>query len=139
MANDDNQSSVGRPEVTPTAENVAVAVPEKAGLRKVFATCVKFTEAEYAKVKNMQLVTGLSIPTLLKKALLKREDLAQPAFAESEQRALITEINRQGNNVNQIAQKIHQGGLQSWGAEFNRLAIAYNELRRAIREKCGNN
>ena len=82
---------------------------------------VRFTEEEYARLKEECALAGLTIPRLLKDSHFRRKPLK--LFLNAEDRtAVFAEIRRIGNNVNQIARKVNSGLLEGWYPEFQNAA-----------------
>ena len=114
------------------------AESDKKELKPSNATCVRFSPHEQSMIEKMERVTGMSKPALLKKALFKRLDLLRPLFLPEDTQKLIVELNRQGNNLNQIARKVNEGSREVWNQAFNSLTTAYFEIRRLISVGNGN-
>lgn len=93
---------------------------------------VRFSETELIRIQTMQQVTGLSIPDLLKKAVFKRHDLERPLFSKEDADRIMSELRRQGNNINQIAKQINSGLMAGWSQSFNSLVKGYVDLRHMI-------
>jgi len=74
--------------------------------KKRYATCVRLSEEEFLKFKDLAEKLGISIPELLKSTLQKRKLL--PCHKEDIQKLLV-ELSRIGNNVNQIAKRLNSG------------------------------
>lgn len=103
---------------------------------KVPTSHVRFTASEYKRVQKMVQATGLSIPDLLKKALLSRKDLEQPLYGPEDVKTIMTELRRQGNNINQIAKAVNSGLRHGWNESFNSVVRAYADIRHLITKKC---
>ena len=97
-----------------------------------FRSHVRFSDQEAKRIAKMQEVTGLSAPTLLKKALFQRQDLERPLMRPEDALKLMVELNRQGNNLNQIARRVNEGVKAGWDSAFNSLTRAYVDLRRML-------
>ena len=100
--------------------------------KRLASSHVRFTEVELKRVQKMSQTTGLSIPDLLKKALFDRMDLERPLFSPEAVQELMTELRRQGNNINQISKKVNSGLMSGWSKEFNNLQRAYYDLRHIV-------
>lgn len=96
------------------------------------ATCVRFTKDEYKRVNKMKQTTGRSIPDLLRSALLNRMDLEKPLLGKEDVAVIMTELRRQGVNINQISKQINAGLLNGWNQSFNALVKAYVDIRHLI-------
>ena len=93
---------------------------------------VRFTDSELKKIQRAQQETGLSIPDLLKKAFFQNEKLMQPLFSKDDTSKFMTELVRQGNNINQIAKAINSGFATGWNQSLNNLQKAYWDLRHLL-------
>jgi hypothetical protein len=95
-------------------------------------TCVLFNEHEFEMIQKMRQTTGKSFPELLKQALFRRKELAQPLFDKESVAEIMTELRRQGNNINQIARHINSGMASGWNQSLNALVSAYFQIRHII-------
>ncbi len=102
--------------------------------KRLPATCVRFSEKELEIVQKMQQTTGHSIPDLLKKALFRRMDLVRPLLSKEDVDRIMTELRRQGNNINQITKQINSGLMNGWSQAFNSVVRAYVDIRHIISE-----
>lgn len=80
-------------------------------------TNVRFTEEEYARLKEEVTLSGLTIPRLLKDAHFRRQPL-KLFLCHEDREAVFSELRRIGNNVNQIARRVNSGLLDGWYPEF---------------------
>lgn len=71
-------------------------------------TNVRFSTDEYRQLQNDATVTGKSIPMLLKDTYFKHPPLA-PLMSKDDQRAILGNLARIGNNINQIAKHLNSG------------------------------
>ncbi|MGK5086520.1 MobC family plasmid mobilization relaxosome protein [Bdellovibrionota bacterium FG-2] len=72
-------------------------------------TTVRFSPVEYRRITRQQLLTGRSIPWLLKTRFFNSAELQPPAFDYETSRELIRQIAAIGNNLNQIAKGVNSG------------------------------
>lgn len=72
---------------------------------------VRFTQVEYQRLKREQLLTGRSIPWLLKTRFFGSAELQPPAFDYETSREIIRQLAGIGNNLNQIARR-HNSGIR---------------------------
>lgn len=75
---------------------------------------VRFSKNEYAKLQRDQLVTGRSVPWLLKTAYFKNE-ISAPTLDTETRTAVRRELSAIGNNLNQLTRLAHLeviGGLR---------------------------
>lgn len=95
------------------------------------STHVRFSEDEYRRLLNDQFVTGDSIPALLKSAYFKTRQLV-PLMNANDARAMMVELNRIGNNINQIARHLNSGYREGWNDPFLKLCEEISEIRRMV-------
>ena len=69
---------------------------------------VRFTPAEYRRLQRDQLLTGQSIPWLLKTRYFSGE-LKPPAFDYETSREILRQLSGIGTNLNQIARRVNSG------------------------------
>lgn len=107
------------------------------GIRKIeslgkdISSHVRLSESEYQRITKEQKITGKSIPWLLKNAYFKGP-LCALLMGVEEQRALLVELRRIGNNINQIAKKINSGFREGWNDEFNQIRHELSIVRQYI-------
>lgn len=104
----------------------------KPARRKEARTNVRFTEKEYAQIEEAQRETGLSIPDLLKKAYFKHRTMLRPLLTREQVDQIMSELRRQGNNLNQIAKQINSGLREGWNPSFNAMTKGYVDIRHLI-------
>lgn len=104
----------------------------KPARKKETRTNVRFTEKEYALIEEAQRETGLSIPDLLKKAFFKHRTLLRPLLTKEQVDQVMSELRRQGNNLNQIAKQINSGLREGWNPSFNAMTKGYVDIRHLI-------
>ena len=73
------------------------------------SSCVRFTPAEYRRVQRDQLLTGRSIPWLLKTRYFSAAELRPPAFDYDTSREILRQLGAIGNNMNQVAKRTNSG------------------------------
>lgn len=99
---------------------------------------VRLTQDEYDKMKTMIKAFGISAPEIFRRALFEAETLTQPMFSKEDTLQMMAELNRQGNNINQIAKKVNSGLADGWSQSFNNLVRAYMDIRHIIGRSYGN-
>ena len=67
---------------------------------------VRFTDQELAQIQRDELARGRSIPALLKEAYFGRRPTAI-LMTQEDQKAWLSELRHQGNNLNQIARQVN--------------------------------
>jgi hypothetical protein len=90
-------------------------------------TTVRFTDAEFERIKEEAKLSGLSLPLLLKKSHFAKKKL-QLLFSETERHLVCKELRAVGNNVNQIARRVNSGALEGWHKEFQEVVKMISEL-----------
>jgi hypothetical protein len=70
---------------------------------------VRFTESEYAHVRRDADLRGVSIPRLLKEAYFRGVPSVL-LMGREEARAILVQMARLGNNLNQAVRALHTGG-----------------------------
>ena len=89
------------------------------------STCVRMSSQEYSRIRKESKNTGKSIPELLREAY----------FSSPPRKVLVTkndliilrkDINKIGNNLNQIARKVNSGFMSGWNNTLERI---FEEVR----------
>lgn len=80
-------------------------------------TTVRFTEEEWENIRQQQIVTGRSIPELLKNRFFKYAPYTT-VVAPEKQNELAVLHRRMSNNLNQIAKVLNSGFREGWNNEF---------------------
>lgn len=99
---------------------------------------VRFSEQEFSRIQKMQQLTGKSIPEILKTNTFSRTDLETPLMSKEEVSALLLELKRQGNNLNQLVRKLNSGLMQGWYENVNELVRGYFDIRHKLSVNLGN-
>lgn len=81
------------------------------------ASCVKFSDDEFNKIKSDSQLTGKSIPALLKLAYFSGRR-ATLLMSKSDQEQWFKELRHWGNNLNQIAKRVNSGLMDGWYEDF---------------------
>lgn len=100
-------------------------------------THVRFTIEEWERIQNDHIVTGKSIPVLLKLTYFKGPPLS-PLMNPMDQRAVLVELRRIGNNINQIAKHLNSGFREGWNEGFIEVRESVAALRQFVTGICGN-
>jgi len=82
------------------------------------STHVRFTRDEYLRLRKDQLLTGQSIPWLLKETYFSRADFT-PRLDVKTRDAVRRELGYIGNNLNQAARYIHGGMVDDFRGKFD--------------------
>ena len=97
------------------------------GKPKTIATYVRLKKDEHERIQNAAVAQGMSIPELMKHVVLKGP-LPIPLMFPDEHRVISTELNRIGNNMNQIAKKLNSGFREGFNNEFENMQREFNKL-----------
>lgn len=77
------------------------------------STCVRMSTKEYLQIVKESDLTGRSIPKLLREAYFGRPP--QKVLMNKEDLMILRrDMNKIGNNLNQIARKINSGFMHGW-------------------------
>lgn len=93
-----------------------------------FMSCVRFTESEYRQLQKAQLISGKSIPWLLKTAYFN-DGISAPTLDNETRKTVRTELSRISNNLNQIAKHVHSGLISEIKSEFEEVLQAVRCLK----------
>ena len=69
---------------------------------------VRFSEREYERIVQDERERGLTIPLLLKEAYFQGRPTTI-LLTKEDRKEIVTELSRQGNNINQIARQSNAG------------------------------
>jgi len=89
---------------------------------------VRFTREEYHRLRKDQLLTGQSIPWLLKATYFDRADFTPTLDLETRE-AVRRELSYIGNNLNQAARHLHSGMFDDYKAKFDEVYQTFLCLR----------
>ena len=109
-------------------ENKTVKPPAKK------SSHVRFTDVEIAALERDELVRGVSIPALLKEAYFSGRPTAI-LMSKEDQKAILTELLRQGNNLNQIARHLNAGIIANAKQELANIGRALTGMTALLRGK----
>jgi hypothetical protein len=98
---------------------------------------VRLTEEEYKRIQTMVASIGITAPEIFRRALFDTINFVQPLFSKQDTKEIMTELSRQGNNINQIAKKVNSGFATGWDQSFNNMVRAYMDLRHFIASSYG--
>ena len=105
--------------------------------KKLPSSHVRFTDQEFHKIDRAARSIGRSIPWILKTAFFNSGELC-PAFDKESARSLQVELNRIGNNINQIARQINQGLARGWNSEFEKINSQLTQIVQFMAVRLGN-
>ena len=91
-------------------------------------TTVRFTREEYNRLRKDQLLTGQSIPWLLKETYFNRADF-KPALDVATRDAVRRELAYIGNNLNQAVRHLHSGLIDDFKTKFDEVYQGFKVLR----------
>ena len=80
----------------------------KPGTKLKKSSHVRFTDAELRQIERDEVVRGLSIPALLKEAYFGGRPVTI-LLTQEDRKEIVTELCRQGNNLNQITRRANAG------------------------------
>ena len=100
-------------------------------------THIHFTDDEYATLKDDAMLYRKSIPDVIK-AVYFRQALARPLLASDDARKILAELNRIGNNVNQIARQMNSGIRDGFNPAVDELRQEVAALRHMVMGAHGN-
>ena len=92
-------------------------------MAKAIRKTIRFTEDEYALIQQELDKAHISFSTFARSAILRKK-IKLPI-----ERALLSELSRIGNNLNQIARSINQGEKRLVLAELVAIESELKELR----------
>lgn len=92
-------------------------------MAKAIRKTIRFTENEYALIQKELDKAHISFSTLARSSILRKK-IKLPI-----ERALLSELSRIGNNLNQIARSINQGEKRLVLAELVAIENELKELR----------
>ena len=90
---------------------------KKIVLPKRLAVYVRFSEEEFKKLLEASRTVGKTLPTILKDHYFEKP-IGRPLMANDMAKSVARELNRIGNNVNQIAKLVNSGIYEGWHQEF---------------------
>ena len=93
----------------------------------VITTCVRLRKEEHQKLSSAALVQGMSLPQLLKHVAL-HGPLPVPLLGAEDCKAVLTQLSRIGNNINQVARKLNAGFRDGFHQEFEVFQRDFNSL-----------
>lgn len=109
-----------------TEENLDNLPPDK------MRTTVKFNKKQFKKIKRMQKIMGVSLPSLLKEALFKTDKWEQPLLSVDDVNHMMAEMRKQGADLNKMSAIVNEGLRCGWNDSFNALTQAYVDLRHLL-------
>ncbi|MGK5084365.1 plasmid mobilization relaxosome protein MobC [Bdellovibrionota bacterium FG-1] len=92
------------------------------------STHVRFTRDEYQRLRKDQLLTGQSIPWLLKETYFSRADFT-PRLDVKTRDAVRRELSHIGNNLNQATRYLHSGMIDDYKGKFDEVYQGFKCLR----------
>ncbi|MGK5083113.1 hypothetical protein WDW37_07380 [Bdellovibrionota bacterium FG-1] len=95
---------------------------------------VRFSEREYGQLLKDEKERGISIPVLLRDAYFSGRPTAI-LMAKEETRAVLTELLRQGNNLNQLTRQVNAGIAANVKQELANIGRALTGMTALLRGK----
>jgi hypothetical protein len=100
-------------------------------------TNVRFTQVEYRRMLKDQLISGKSIPTLLKERYFKSSPF-QPVISATDMKLLMAQLIPFNRNLNQLTRYMHSGIGGTILEDFQQVFRSVNELIENISMEYGN-
>ncbi|MAV92001.1 MAG: hypothetical protein CL676_11330 [Bdellovibrionaceae bacterium] len=114
-----------------TIQGAFMSKQEQLELQIGGSTCVRMSSQEYSRIRKESNKTGKSIPELLREAyfstpprkvLVNKDDLT----------VLRKDINKIGNNLNQVARKLNAGFMHGWSNTLDLVLEQFQTLTNQI-------
>ena len=96
-------------------------------LSKGSATCVRFSPREYKRIKKKSDQSRKSIPQLLRDSYFGRLP-TRVLLKDNDLDILRKDLNRIGNNLNQIARKLNAGLMHGWSNALESVSEQFETL-----------
>lgn len=100
---------------------------QKVRIKEGYSSHVRLTTDEYERITNESKITGKSIPSLLKETFFRGQVLS-PLMTKEDQKVVVVQLSRIGNNINQIARKVNSGILQGFNDEIQEVQRLFSLL-----------
>ncbi len=101
--------------------DLQVAAQSETIKRDTVRTNVRFTPDQHTRIRQDSLITGESIPTLLKNSYFNRKPIRVLMNVE-DRKTVFAELRRISNNANQVARRVNSGLMEGWYPEFSEVA-----------------
>jgi hypothetical protein len=95
---------------------------------------VRFTDDELSQLEKDERTRGVSIPVLLKEAYFEGRPTAI-LMTKEDQKQILLELQRQGNNLNQLTRQVNAGILASAQQELAKIGRALEGMTALLRGK----
>ncbi len=106
----------------------------KPGTKSKKSSHVRFTDAELRQIERDEAVRGLSIPALLKEAYFGGRPTTI-LLTKEDRKEIVTELSRQGNNLNQIARQSNAGVIANVQQELTSIGRALTGIMALLNGK----
>ena len=97
---------------------------------------IRFSKQQYQRLLKDQLMTGKSIPWLLKTAYFKSE-ISTPTLDVETRQAVRRELSAIGNNLNQLTRKVHTEIFGNMKEELSECLQAIKTLKSYLGQDYG--
>lgn len=99
--------------------------------------CVKLSLKDYLSIKTLSQRLGKSVPSLLRECFFNGTD-RRPLMDNESAKKFLVEINRIGNNINQIAKKVNSGIQYGWSMHLEQCVYELTKMREILGGQYGN-
>lgn len=95
---------------------------------------VRFSEHEYERLRKDEQARGLTIPLLLKEAYFEGRPTTI-LMSKEDKKDVLLELQRQGNNLNQLTRQVNAGILANAQQELAKIGRALEGMTALLRGK----
>lgn len=97
---------------------------------------LRFSAAEYEEVVKDAKMLGMTVSSLIKTVYFQKKPL-QSTFHNDDAKRILVELNRIGNNVNQIARQLNSGFRSGFTPAMDEILVLLAQLRTFASGACG--
>jgi hypothetical protein len=101
--------------------------PTENATKESYSAHVRLTEEEHRRLQDDSKLHGKSIPKLLKIVYFKGPR-PSPLMSKEDQKVLIGQLGRLGNNVNQIARQVNSGFREGFNDDLEEVQRSFAQL-----------
>lgn len=92
---------------------------------------VRMSASEYSRIERDSIKSGKSIPELLREAYFSKSPL-KVLFQKEDLITLRKDLNKIGNNINQVARKLNSGIMHGWNNTLELVLEQFETLTNQI-------